>query len=212
MEIKEWISSSNGDYHVGLELLKQHKASKVVLSILSKGETVYNRIRLTKELKKLAVKSTPPKQPKRKATPSAPVVWLSGKLSKIHYPSALHPAVDRIEKLYAFVNHYHPLLDSTYHADKGQCFAIATGILDAWHEIEEIWRLLNYYQENQVVLPNKYNPEDIRPPLDRAALMKRRSNLRTYISKHRYNKKRAIDVQEWRAELSEIEKKLGDVI
>jgi len=213
MQVQDWLSSGDKDYNSGLELLKQHQASTVLLGILSSGATVYNQIRLEKELRKVAAsEQAAPKPPKRQAKPATPVVRLSGKLSKIHYPSELHPAVDRQEKLYAFVNHYHPLLDSTYHADKGQCFAIATGLLDAWHEIEEIWRILNYYQHNQVVLPNKYNPEDIRPPLDRAALMKRRANLRTYISKHRANKKRAIDVEEWRAELSEIEKKLGDVV
>lgn len=210
MTIQRWLESDR-DYATGLQLLKQNGGRNSLLTILAK-ETTYNRNRLARELLKIAnrVPVAAPKAPKPQSAKKSSAVKPT--ISAVDWPKELHPAVERLQKLYQLVNHNHPLLDHFYNISRKKAFDIKNLIVDCWQEIEEIWRILNYYRDHKVILPNKYNPDERHLPYDRARLMKRRFNLRTYISRDTKNPAKADKVKEWRKELQAIEKKLADAV
>ena len=207
MEAKEWLQS-NQDYEIGLEILKNAGASPIIWRLLAKSKSFYNCQRLEKEISALII---PPK-PKNTANALEEISPKSEVSSTINYPEALFLAYQRQRKLYAQVNHLHPLLDATFNLDRKKAFEIKVALQNAWQEIEEIWRLLKYWQENQVVLPNKYQSQGLEPELDKAQMLKRRNNLRTYLSKHQGNPKKALACQDWQKELNQLDKQLADVI
>jgi len=207
MEAQEWLQSTK-DYKIGLKIIKEAEVSRLIWRLLAKGTSFYNCQRLEKEISALL------KPDILKNTANA--VCLNGAQKKekadTDYPEALFPAYQRQRKLYAQVNHLHPLLDATYNLDRKKAFDIKLALQNVWQEIEEIWRLLKYWHENQVVLPNKYQDQGLEPLLDKAQMLKRRNNLRTYLSKHQGNPKKAIACQDWQKELNELDKQLADVI
>ena len=211
MTIATWLQSDR-DYATGLNLLKQNGGRVALLNILAK-ETTYNRRRLARELLKIAEHAPDSAadekpQPKPALKPSA----VKPTLKTTEYPEPLHPALERMQGLYQLVNHWHPLMDHFYNIDRKKAFDVKCKVQKTWQEIEEIWRILNYYKDHNVILPNKYNPDEKQLPYDRAQLMKRRNNLRTYISRDVRNPAKADKLHEWRKELDTIEKQLVDVV
>tara|TARA_R110002050_G_scaffold201841_1_gene336972 strand:- start:20028 stop:20651 length:624 start_codon:yes stop_codon:yes gene_type:complete len=207
MEAQQWLKSAK-DYEIGLEILKNAKVSPLIWRLLAKGKSFYNCQRLEKEISALII----PQKPKNTANVVSKIPVKNVELGKVNYPKALFPAYQQQRKLYAQVNHLHPLLDATYNLDRKKAFDIKLALQNAWQEIEEIWRLLNYWQENQVVLPNKYQAQGLEPELDKAQMLKRRNNLRTYLSKHQGNPKKNLACQEWRQELSKLDKILAHAL
>ncbi len=207
MEAQQWLQSAK-DYEIGLEILKNAKVSPLIWRLLAKGKSFYNCQRLEKEISALII----PQKPKNRANALSVIPIKSAEQNNINYPEALFPAYQQQRKLYAQINHLHPLLDATYNLDRKKAFDIKLALQNAWQEIEEIWRLLNYWQENQVVLPNKYQAQGLEPELDKAQMLKRRNNLRTYLSKHQDNPKKNLACQEWRQELSKLDKILAHAL
>ena len=207
MEAQQWLQSAK-DYEIGLEILKNAGASPLIWRLLAKGKSFYNCQRLEKEISALII----PQKPKNRAKAVSQIPTKTLEQTNNNYPEALFPAYQQQRKLYAQVNHLHPLLDATYNLDRKKAFDIKLALQNAWQEIEEIWRLLNYWQENQVVLPNKYLAQGLEPELDKAQMLKRRNNLRTYLSKHQDNPKKNLASQEWRQELSKLDKILAHAL
>jgi hypothetical protein len=210
MTIGDWLQSDR-DYGTGLQLLEQNGGSSSLLTILAK-ETTYNRKRVARELLKIADQEpvAPPDKPKPQPALSQRAENKS--ISTSQWPEPLHPAVERLQNLYQLVNHLHPQMDSTYNINRKQAFEIKCKVQDSWQEINEIWRLLNYFSDHKVVLPNIYNPDERHLPFDRAQLVKRRNNLRTYLSRDKHKVGKAEKVKAWQEELNEINTKLGDVV
>jgi len=210
MTIQQWLKSDR-DYATGLQLLQQNGGRASLLQILAK-ETTYNRNRLVRELHKVAERGpdSPPAKPQAKParTPSA----VKPNLQTGNWPEELHPAVQRLQQLYQLVNHYHPQMDQLYNINRKQAFEVKCAVQDSWEEINEIWRILNYYRDHKVMLPNRYNPNEKHLPYDRARLMKRRNTLRTYLSRDKNNPAKADKVMEWQKELDLVQKKLQDVV
>jgi hypothetical protein len=199
-----------------MQLLRENGGSLALLSILAK-ETTYNRNRLARELLKIADQvpvSSPPQKFATSVSPKkpAPRQRANPTIKSEDWPPPLKPAVERLQNLYQLVNHYHPQMDQLYNINRKQAFDVKCKVQDSWQEISEIWRILNYWTDNKVVLPNKYNPDEKHLPYDRARLMKQRNNLRTYISRSAKDPAKADKVKEWRLELLLIEKKLGHAI
>jgi hypothetical protein len=138
--------------------------------MLAKDKSFCNCPRLKKEISAIII----PQKPKNTANAVLKIPTKSVELGKVNYPEALFPAYQQQRKLYVQVNHLHPLLDASYNLDRKKAFDIKLVLRNAWQEIEEIWRLLKYWQENQVILPNKYISQGLEPELDKAQMLKRR--------------------------------------
>lgn len=207
MEAQEWLQSAK-QYETGLEILRNAKGESIVWRLLAKGKSFYNCQRLEQEILALV------KPAEQDLTPKPPTFSPAEERvsAPANYPDALLPAYEQQRRLYAQVNHLHPLLDATYNLDRKKAFEIKLALQNAWQEIEEIWRILNYWQENQVVLPNKYQEQGLETILDKAQMLKRRNNLRTYLSKHQGNQKKALACQDWQRELNQLNKQLADVV
>lgn len=207
MEAQEWLQSTK-HYDTGLDILRNAKGESLVWRLLAKGKSFYNCQRLEQEILALLKPVESKKEIKKAIVPISlkPVVECNS------YPETLLPAYHQQRRLYAQVNHLHPLLDATYNLDRKKAFEIKLALQNAWSEIEEIWRILNYWEENQVVLPNKYQEQGLEPVLDKAQMLKRRNNLRTYLSKHQGNPKKALACQDWQRELNHLDKQLADVV
>jgi len=145
MEVREWLQSTK-DYKIGLEILKEAEVSRLIWSLLVKGKSFYNCQRLEKEISALLEPDIP------KNTANALCFNISPKKEKANtdYPEALFPAYQRQRKLYAQVNHLHPLLDASYNIHCKNAFDVKLALQNAWQEIEEIWRLLTYWPKNAV--------------------------------------------------------------
>lgn len=203
----EWLQSAK-QYETGLEILRNAKGESIVWRLLAKGKSFYNCQRLEQEILALVQPTEPEAEPE---TPTFSPAEDRVTAQNI-YPDALLPAYQQHRRLYAQVNHLHPLLDATYNLDRKKAFEIKLALQNAWQEIEEIWRILNYWEENQVVLPNKYQEQGLDPILDKAQMLKRRNNLRTYLSKHQGNPKKALACQDWQNELNQLDNQLADVV
>lgn len=200
MTIEEFLNNAESNYQDGIKLLKKHGAKPALVTILSIRETQHNWDRLRDELHRI-YKDEAVAKPEKNRTKSQ-VTYTT---DEVKYPEPLRPAVRKLASLYAIVNHWHPQLDMLWNKDRKKCFEAKMAIQQSWDEIERIWRLVNYYNDHGVILPNKYSPEERYRPRDRAELVKRRNNLRTYISKHKKSAGKLVQVKEWEKELSEIE-------
>jgi hypothetical protein len=202
MEAIDWLNSEK-DYDTGIKVLEEAKSSSFLINLLKKGKSFYNCRLLEKEIKAVSEKG----KPKPKA-PNPKVVQTN--LSNSQIPPQLATIKADLEKQYAIVNHLHPLMDAYYNTDRKKSFDTKVAIQKAWKEIEEIWRIINYYKANGVLLPSKYS-KDAAPmdEKDKVELVKRRNNVRTYISKHRNNPKKIRQLADWKKELEDIELKIG---
>lgn len=205
-KIQQWLKSDR-DYTTGLNLLRKECDNKTLLAVLSSGETRYNKKRLLRELN--AYRSKPEEAPVFTAAPRKEIKEVGiGRPAIEAFPPALHPAFKRQDKLYALVNHLHPQLDTLYKYNQGECKNAVNALVDAWAEIDAIYRILDYYTKHGTILNNKYMPAPEAEPMSFAQVVKRVRNLRTYISKYKNNVKRQLEVKAWRKELAELELKI----
>lgn len=207
MEAKEWLQSEK-DYQAGIDILREAKGRSLIWRLLSKNKTFYNTQRLEREIFELAKLG----EEDESVCIRKHVVGPESNKEALKFTDSLLPAYQQQRRLYAQVNHLHPLLDATYNLDRKKAFEIKLALQNAWQEIEEIWRILNYWKENQVVLPNKYQEQGLEPLMDKTQMLKRRNNLRTYLSKHQGNPKKALACQDWQKELNQLDKQLADVV
>tara|TARA_R110002096_G_scaffold129211_7_gene277922 strand:+ start:3837 stop:4466 length:630 start_codon:yes stop_codon:yes gene_type:complete len=204
MKAIDWLNSEK-DYDTGIKVLEEAKSSSFILNLLKKGKSFYNCRLLEKEIKAISEKH----KPKAKVKAPAPKV-VQTDLTTSEIPPQLATIKTELQKQYAIVNHLHPLMDAYYNTDRKKSFETKIAIQKAWKEIEELWRIINYYKANGVLLPSKYS-KDAAPMEEKTKveLVKRRNNVRTYISKHRNNPKKIRQVADWEKELEDIELKIG---
>lgn len=212
MKVDEWLSSPK-DYQAGLDILERANINSAILRMLQKGDSFYNRKRMEKEMQAIkernikppASNSKPKEGKKTKADPPNSEQWESS-LPTGTLPESLSRVMNALRENYAVVNHFHPLLDITYDLDRKKAFEIKLALQSAWEEIELCWRIINYWKANNEVLPSKYTKSTLTVDIsDPAELIKRRNNLRSYISRHQHNPKKAVKVGEWQRELKRIE-------
>lgn len=200
------------DYYKALDLLKPHCKSSFLINMLSKGPTTYNKIRLLRELKSLDTNC--PKEISVSEAPKPPVGKPKGRLpTQKHqavnarkpiyfYPSELHPAYKRQTYLYKVMNNLHPQLDTFKVTDRSKA---CQSIVRASDEIKSIYELLDYWQENDFILPNKYNADASSEPVSLPQLLKRKTTLRTYISKLKHKPEKQTKLQDYKNELAAVE-------
>lgn len=213
-DVINWLES-DCDYSEGLALLKAQTPKSPILLVLQTGESTYNTLRLKRELEQLIQDWSSKPEPSKAVPPPSPSPTIpqspnySGRHKPIgHYPPQLHPAYERLMKLYAMVDILHPRLEVLWDTDRKKCAENVRSLVDAWDEIKGIYRILDYWTENKRVLPNDYEEHPNVLPTTAGDLLRRKNNLRTYISKHRKNPKKTIEVEEWKVELAAIEAKL----
>jgi hypothetical protein len=211
MTAKDWLNSSR-NYIEGLKILREHSTDAVLLSVLSSGETFYNKTRLAKELQALKPARIVPlpeaKTPKKFKADGTPTTY--GRLKMSDYPEALHAAFIRQNELYKMVGYNHNRLGLLHELDQGKCAAACKAIIEGWREINSIYRLLDYWAENKVILPNKWTPAEKIEPKDRADAMRMRNNLRCKISRYKNNPEKVAAVEGWKHEIEELELLLSD--
>ena len=201
MDINEWLTSLFSFYSHGLLLLKTGDPSSVLISILEKGPTTYNRKRLRLELEKIASSSSkktsshsPSRSPKQ-----------IGRLSKDSYPPELHPAYDRQNQLYSIVNHLQPQLELLYVNDVSQCHQAVQEIIAAWKEIDKIYELLDYWSEHKTILPNRYFVQDDQfQSTDIKEWIREKERLYKYIQRNKDNPHKAAEVASRRRQLAKV--------
>lgn len=213
-DVINWLENPT-DYSVGLSLLIAQTPNAPILLVLQSGESTYNTIRLKRELEQLVQgRSSKPETREAVPPPSPPPTIFqapnySGRHKPIgHYPPQLHPAYERLMKLYAMVDILHPRLEVLWGSDRKQCTENVRALVNAWDEIKGIYRILDYWTENKRVLPNDYEEHPNVLPVTMEDMIRRKMNLRSYISKHKKNPGKTIEVEEWKVELAAIEAKL----
>lgn len=216
MKVEEWLSSSR-DYQKGIDILERAEINSAVLRMLKKGESFYNRKRMAEEIEQISnysskpIPSQPAQRQESKPKESKLIDQWDSEIPSTRIPESLAKVVQALRDNYGVVNHYHPLLDATYNLNRKKAFGIKIALQDAWSEIELCWRIINYFKAHGEVLPSKYTKASMAlESLDPTDLVKRRNNLRTYISKHRDNPQKAVKVGEWEKELQRIEALIPD--
>lgn len=211
MTITDYLNGK-GDHNSGLELLAKHDPKNPLYFVL-RTNTPYNQSRLKTILADINsnFNNARTKQDNSQNNNSFSAKAQNTRLNR-PFPIKLQPAVNRIKELYAQVNYLHPLLDTIYNQDRKRCFDSVIALLHAWTEIDGIWRLIDYFDKHNVVLPNKYAPQDSHLPIDRAELMRLRSNLRSNISKHKNNPKKQTKIASWKSELNQINTRLKHAV
>jgi hypothetical protein len=211
-DIKGWLAMP-ADYTLGLSLLKKHAPHKVVLlQVLGSGDTFYNRGRLLQELTDLSPTPTVLASHTQRAAPAStstlkkavdtPVKY--GRLKKEDYPQQLWPAFTRQNELYKAVNHLHSQLELLHEIDQGRCTDACQAIVSHWREINAIYRVLDYWVENKVILSNKYQPKAEIEITDRAAMVRRINSLRVRISQNKKKVGKEPELAAWRKEIEEL--------
>ncbi|MDX5447259.1 MAG: hypothetical protein LPK47_02680 [Bacteroidota bacterium] len=198
---------SDSEYYQALDSLKATQPGHPLLRVFMMGPTTYNKGRILQELEK--IHPTPSSKPLSASTSTPSEKKPMGRKPRDFYHRDLHPAYDRQLELYNLVNHLHPQLELIWKYNHGECRDSVKTLIQAWDEIDAIYRLLDYWEENKVVLPNKYQPSFSPEITDRAQLIHRRNNLRSYISKNKKKPSKAEKVKKWREELQTIHTRLA---
>ena len=204
----DWLNSDK-DYEKGLLLLQEAGTTEVIIKLLAKGKSYYNCRLMAKEVQKVADKNKPKPKPKFE---TENLVAPKADLSSSLIPPEIPQIKQALQEQYAIVNHFHPLMDAFYNVDRKKSFDVKISIQNAWKEIEELWRIVNYWKENKVLLPNKWTKDQApQEELDKVGSMKSLYNLRSYISRHRNNPKKVLKLKQWKKELKDIELKIGSI-
>lgn len=92
-------------------------------------------------------------------------------------------------------------------------YKLAVSMLHGWDHVYQVWRDMDYYEHHGTLPPPKPEPISIEldyETIDRAALAKRRTNLRSYKAKHRHNPAKEADVRAWEVEIERINEVLDN--
>ncbi len=214
MNVLEWLNSARKPYDEGLQLYAKHGGKAVLISIFTKGgASTYNRGRLHKELVIIGERSAPEEIFSLDSTASnkgedsispLPAQWRKAQPREV-YPVELHMAYDRLHELYALINHLHPQLDALWLTNQKDCFQAKNKLVQAWDEIDEIFTILHYYDDNKSILANKYQEISTDERFDYNYRLMRRNNLRTYISRSKDDPKKLDKLKDWAKEITKLE-------
>lgn len=213
MNLQHWLNARDPSHSEGLKLLESYGGRAVLVRIL-RSETRYNRKRLRRELTELAQRQPQaaesgrrPKEFSDLHKPLKPESYAIGNTER--FPERLQPALERLREMYKIINHLHPLLDHLWMSDRKECHQSVQALIKAWDELEEIYRLLNYYDQKGEILPSRYTGKMNYISADRSELLKRRNNLRTYISRYKSKPSQAEKLKGYEEELHQINKALN---
>lgn len=180
-EIKSWLSSDR-DYFTGFNILQKYSKSPFLL-ILKKGEDPFNRKKLSLLLTSLleTFESECSKVPANSINTSNETTTEEVKANPEISKKILNLTAER-KALYVEVNH---LKSKTIHTPEGEGLKeLAFEILKRWQRIDEIWAIIDSYNETGE-LPVDGNSKITERSNDPIQLKQQQVNLRSNISKTR---------------------------
>jgi hypothetical protein len=160
-EIETYLQSSQ-DFETGVALYLKFSESKPLKSLFESGNSSYSHSKLLHSLKEISESTIPKQLPESKASPlDAYKTKHESNVVQIRY-SELPPALKERHRhkaaLYKQAKDYHSAL---YDANNKQTrFEFAKQILTNFHEIDDIWKELEDYQEKGILrVPAKADSE-----------------------------------------------------
>jgi hypothetical protein len=175
------------DYFTATQLYQKYGKDKFLQTLFSKGPSTYNQDRIKRELEALNEKSDAPG-------------FASSYIPENEYtllPESVKNLKFKKDMLFKEATNIHSRLLQMKPKERGKA---VFQLLDMWDEIRALWNQLDHYEQHKV-LPVEEVPK-IALPLSPVALIKRRNNLRSYLTKGR---------TKYKAELEQIEKKLEEL-
>jgi hypothetical protein len=211
--ISNWLRSEQ-NYGEGLALLEQSGSGNgPLLRLLKTGDSPYTRAKLLEEIQLLAVFARPETSGLRGISvyPANPAV--STPSEKV-LPEQITQLIEQRSKLYKESARLHSQL--TLLASNEERFRHALAIRKNFRLVNQYWaQIKQFEQTGQLPQPAaECRPADPSQlplvPAEPVVMMERLRNVRTYISKHKGNPKRADDVAGWIVERDELERRLKD--
>mgnify|MGYP005987459221 CR=1 FL=1 len=193
--INIWLKGSL-DYEEGVRLYAQFGNNNTFKSIFARSKTKFNASLLLKELTKL-----------NKDDKAIVVSKYSPKNSRkpiSFYPKELELAYKRQNYLYKLMDNLHPQLE---HLKGDELKQACAGIVNSGDEIKAIYKLLDYWETNNIVPSSKYTHQEVQD-LSVVDLINRRNTLRTYISKNKKKPTKALQIKQWKEEIESINIKI----
>lgn len=186
--IESWIAG-NYDYSEGLTLYRKHGSNKILLSLLERGETAFNRQKLITELSKL-----------RTVAPEA--------LPINELPTDFVELEAKTKKLYGEMAYKKSQLHTI--KDPEQRRDICLEIIDTFYDhLHPDFEKLDYFRRH-----GRFPEEPLKIEVsitDPVMLINRRNALRSYISKAKAGKLGRDNMHVWEEELRQIQNKLASL-
>jgi hypothetical protein len=229
-DLIEWLKCKT-DYELGVNLYQKYGTSANFKRLLKvKGKTKQTMADLIYELDKIAklnkVEVTIVKKIKKSIAQVKPVLVKINpviNVKPISKPNYSDSKNEQVRQLIDAKNRLFKIYVSKFHTleflPEVERKKVAFEILDLWEQISEYWLQIDSLEQFGV-LPVKINEPEKTPitQLDKAELMQKMINLRTYISKYkRLNQnakteqtriKNEIKMNKFQIELNEVEQKL----
>lgn len=210
VHLTAWVDDRESSYEDGLRLYREFGSSSFLMKLFDKGETVYSRERLRQELTTLSqeiidnpqlLKKQPvPTSKKVEVPPMAVYQRPPVPADTSNYPEELQKKIALKGSLYKKACWLHSQLN--FMATNDERKVAAEMIVDHFKKIQEVWDEVDYYSEHKVLKSSiGYEFEK----MSTYELIKRKNNLRTYISKHSGNEEKAAKLIEWNSQISMID-------
>jgi hypothetical protein len=198
-EIREWLESGQ-DYAQGVALYESHGKSRVVLTALRRGVSDFTRQKLREDLTKLTQAITSPTR-----TPQAPKAGQVGQLGQVVANQVAKPAPidealrEQRSSWYAERHRLHATLELLATDEERRV---------ASERIVTISELLTASYQAAGQAPVVAPRPDLSGVRDEGEIRRLLANLRPQASKLKKNPARALDLQQVRADIEVLEKKL----
>jgi hypothetical protein len=194
--ISNWLRSEQ-DYQAGLALLEQHSGEGPLIRLLKTGDSPYTRAKLLQELQQLVTQPGPEKP------------LISDQLPIPVPPEQITRLIEQRKKLYKESARLHSQL--TLLASDRERLEHALTIRKNFRLVNQYWAQIKQFEQTGQLPQPEADPVLLPPvPAEPVAMLERLRNVRTYISKHKNNPKRADDVAGWTIERDELERRLKD--
>lgn len=221
--INSWLNGER-NYSEGTRLYKQYGSSKVLANLFAQSQNVYTEKKLLQELQKLNEATEPQPVPVVAAQPKLrqkDIMRISSFKPKkqqqtfvpvdlSNAPKALQNLDQRRRQLFQQAAEVKAALDADQFTTPEERYKAVKLIDDNFYGhrgIQQIWQRIDFWQKYGRFIP--FHATKPTKPVDREALHKRLTTVRTYLS--RYKKKgNAEKYEEYLKELLDIEQKLID--
>ena len=212
VHLTAWVDDRESSFEDGLRLYREFGSSSFLLKLFEKGETVYTRDRLRQELTTLSQeiidnpgllkKEKSSSIPKTVSMPPPAMVYQRPPVPEdtSGYPEELQKKIALKGSLYKKACWLHSQLLHMKTNDERK--VAAELICKHFTQIDEVWQELDYYAEHKI-LKNSIGFDFEK--MSTYDLIKRKNNLRTYVSKHTGNEDKAAKLIEWAEQIRMID-------
>lgn len=217
-QIEAWLQGAR-EYNDGLMLYHKYGNNFNLKRVFDKGPNEYNQEKLLSELEAIkhvgeqvvntvVVIGVPsPSEPVN--VPAQNDTYDRSKLLVPEKPEKYHQLHNRWKAAYREASHLHQTkLGMDMHKnDRAKAVFRIMEIFEK--EITPIWDMLDFFEENGHWPENLNEPKEYTTP---AEMLKRRNNLRTYITKFKGDANKMPQVEAWQKEMEELNTKLDESV